>query len=291
VNAIKVIFKAALTLTLILALELPCAAHGNKLKQPEQSWSKPTLEYWISKNLAVDVDEDLKELGIEAAACTYHSGTSGKDISFKGLGPCLHLNFKESMETDQLSGVTYFWLKGLSAQSRPLELSWRPPQGGMRMFFKQVFEMNFENELYWLRSHIGDKKSAENLHYKEFLAGNWELILPDDTEVRAALISQNSAWLSTYLKKIEDRHGLELHKLRLNLLPTERENGVAVHTGLLQAELQSLKTEPNQSSENLFFSIKTNLNIILSERRSYFKIHSVEKLENSEVLKGEFHAP
>ncbi len=290
-NATKTILKTALTLALSLAFEWPFATHGVELKQPEQGWSKPTLEYWISKNLAVDVDEDLKELGIEASACTYHSRAGGKDISFKGLGPCLYLNFKESMQTDQLSGVTYFWLKGTSPESRPLELSWRPPQGGMKVFFKQVFEMNFENELYWLRKHMGNKKSAENLHYKEFLAGNWELILPEDTEVRTALISQNSAWLGTYLKKIEDRHGLELHKLRLSLLPTERENGVVVHTGLLQAELQSLKTEPNQSAENLVFAIKTNLNIILSERRSYLKIHSLDKLENSELLEGESHAP
>lgn len=290
-NSTKAILKTTLTLSLSLAFVCPFTAHGIELKQPEQGWSKPTLEYWVSKNLAVDVDEDLKELGIEASACTYHSRTGAKDISFKGLGPCLYLNFKESMQTDQLSGVTYFWLKGTSTEARPLELSWRPPQGGMKMFFKQVFEMNFENELYWLRKHMGNKKSAENLHYKEFLAGNWELILPEDAEVMAALKSGDTGWLGTSLNKIEDSQGLELHKVKLSLSPIARENGVVVHAGLLQAELQSRKSEQIQSSEKLVFSIKTNLNIILSERKSYLKIHSVDKVESSEMLEGDSHAP
>lgn len=272
--------KNILAVMVNACIAFPPSAHAEDIKRPEWVSSSAGINYWFSKNLIIDTDETLKEYGIEASTCIYRSRVTGKDSAYKGLGPCLYLNFQESMKTDELSGVTYFWVKGASRDSAPVEIHWRPTHGGMKALLSQVLEMKFEKQLYWLRKYMGKKESAEQIHYKEYIGGSWNLILPDNKEVIGLLTEAGNPWIAKYLARVKE--------IEFQLEPTDRQNGLVIHTGQLKAELRS---QEGATSEDLVFSIFTNMNVLVRDRKFTYKVHFESNSTAGNGLLGGDHAP
>ncbi|MGZ3801812.1 MAG: hypothetical protein ACXWRZ_14200 [Bdellovibrio sp.] len=251
-------------------------AYADQVEIPAKKSPSAGLDYWFVKNLILDVDEELKTAGLQVKACTYRSLITKKDSSFQGLGPCLWLNFSESMDTrDRLTGVTYFWLD--DSQKQPIEIHWRPPKEGMSQWLDQAYEMKFEKSLYWWRS-LSEKKQADKVPYKEFLLGEIKLVLPNEEVVLKKLEVNGNPWISNKVKG--------LRELELKISPTERKDGVVVHSGVIQAKLQS----PDGKEDDLTLAVKTNINILVLDRKWFFNAEN-EVHEDWGPLPGVAHEP
>lgn len=270
--------KRLFILLLSLSFVVSPAAKAQTVERPTWVWSSAGIKYWFVKNLVLDVDEMLNEKGLQSKACIYRSAITKIDTPYAELGPCLYKHFMESMDTNQNSGVTYLWLVGTEADSMPIEIHWRPPHEGLKKFLKQALEMKLEGPLYWLRSHLGKIKTAEDVRYTEFIGGEIKMILPDDKSFLSALDGKGNPWVSHYLKNI--------HQIELAMKPSGRSDGLVVHSGTILADLK----KSNSENETKAFSVQTNLNVLVKSRKFYIKV----KTEGSEDL-GPFpeasHAP
>lgn len=298
------------TLILLLALSFAISpvAKAQPIERPEWVWTFAGVKFWFVKNMVLDVDDLLNKKGFKAQACVYRSAITKQDTPYKGLGPCLYLNFMESMTTDQISGITYFWLEGSNPDTPPIEINWRPPQDGLVKFIQQSLEMKFEGPLYWLRSHFSNSQNAEAIHYREFLGGEIKLILPDDPgtmkKLEEVIFRKNSPQYDECLQKYaltcEDKTNdstklnlqrwdpKNIRQLDLDLKPIERKNGLVVHTGIIRAELG--KTNQNES-ESITVAIQTNFNILVRDRKSSLKIKTTAIGEGFGSIPGATHAP
>ncbi|MGZ3775363.1 MAG: hypothetical protein ACXVCN_16685 [Bdellovibrio sp.] len=260
-------------------------AMAESIEMPTSDISKAGMKYWIVKHMILDIDEMLRDQGIKANSCIYRSNLTKKDTAFKGLGPCLSLNFTESMTADDSTGTTYVWLESDSQSDNtaasPIEIYWRPPRGGLLKLIDQAVEMKFEKPLYWLRKKIGQKEEAEKIHYKEFIGGEIKIVLPNDEKTLEQLNKNGNPWVRRYLK--------DLHELDFKLKPTERKDGLVVHSGTLQAEYESQNTKAKKT--DLTFTIKTNLNILEMDRHFSLKVKGNLTPLSQNLKAGVAHAP
>lgn len=229
--------------------------------RPDQSadgtggWS-----YWLARKVVLDVDQMLKSQGIQAEFCTYRNLQTQKDSSYKGMGPCLFENFKKSMKTDDLVGVIYAWILDKDQNHHPIEIRWRPPRGGWLKVIRQVIEMRFEKPLYFVRSFFGSEEFANKLRYEEFLGGEMNIVLPEDAKAIKALIASGNPWLIKYAQNVRD--------IGFSLKASEALEGKVVYQGQLQMSMRSSEGEAQAN-----FDIKTNINILLLDRKFFAKGH------------------
>lgn len=250
-------FKGLLLFLLTMVVANLPRAHADQMGMPSNAASSAGIDYWFIKNLIFDIDTELKNAGLQAEACTYRSNITKKDSSFKGLGRCLFLHFSESMETTgSNTGITYFWLD--ASHKQPIEIHWRPPKAGLGSFLNQVYEMKYENSLYWWRDLVG-KASAESIPYKEFLLGDIKLVVPDDEGLLNKIEIKGNPWISNYLKKVRE--------IGIHLSPSERKMGVVVHKGTISAKVKTTKG----GEENINLAVETNINILVLSRKFYFR--------------------
>jgi hypothetical protein len=245
------------------------SAYADEIKLSEYQKSRTGLMYWMVKKLVNDVDKSMISKGLEADSCIYRSHVTGKDVAYKGLGPCLYLNFQESLKTDKVSGVIYFWLKGIDTKVSPIEIHWRPPHGGIKTIISEIVEMKLEKQLYAFRKLMGENQIAEDIHFKEFIGGDWDIIFPDDPLVMEMLAQKGNSWTSSYLKN--------LREINIHLEPTQREDGVVVHNGQITVDLDD---DSSAKIKSTVFHIKTNINVLVASRKFYIKVKN-EDMGNS----------
>jgi hypothetical protein len=259
----------------LFAMDLPPL---NIQADTQQLIQDQDIKLWMVKKAIVDIDDLLKEQGLEIKYCVYKSARKKESISYRGLGACLYENFVDSMTVDSLSGVTYFWPKGTEAQTDPIEIRWRPPRGGFLKIVQQVFEMKLEKPLYWLREQTHSRKAAEGLHFEEFLGGDIEIILHEDSNNNEAHANGSTSLVGKFLKKFK--------RFQIKLKPMLRQNGLVVYEGRIEAllkkqeplinEFDSLETHHKHLSNQhiLYFNIETNLNLVQMDRKFFLKVQS-----------------
>lgn len=234
---------------------------GNAIEKP-QNPRTAGKKFWLIKKLIFDVDQLLNKSQIFVDSCTYHSDRTNKDFAYKGLGPCLYHNFMDSMSTDKVAGITYFWLSDSSQDTAPIEIHWRPPVGGLKKVAHQALEMKLEGPLYWLRTKVNFLGDAEELHYQQFLLGDIDIIFPPSFAAESFISGQSvvSHILKSFLS--------DARTVSLKAAPVHRQEGLVFHSGKLTAEL-STETE---NSESKVISFITNLNIASIYREATYDL-------------------
>lgn len=210
------------------------------------------FKYWFAKKLVVDVDKKLQKLNIHADFCTFRQNVPPQDFSYRGAGPCLFKAFSSSMKTDQMAGTTYVWVRDANNQYRPVEIQWRPPHGGWMKVIKQYFAMRFEK-------HSAKKK---DLPFKEFIGGEVRIIFPQESGLLESVLPHAPGFLKSTLSNVD--------AVSLRMEPTGRENGHVVYTGKITLEEDpSAPPMIGESPQNTIIHLKTDINIVLTERPFY----------------------
>lgn len=241
---------------------------GQTVQAPKQVWSKSGLSYWsywLSKKLVVDLDQDLRELNLQPSVCVFRNAKNLQDSPHYDLGRCFYEAFLQSMKTDQFAGVIYSWVKTPAGQSQqPIEIYWRPPQGGWKNMLIQAFQMKFEKEIYNAVEFLNSKTelNIENkVYFSKFIAGEIFIVFPNDPLFHEALnqskLSQNKLALS-YTKKIDS--------LQFYLDKAKYKDGVIYYQG--QLNIIADHDDLNQLQEIV---LETNVNPLQKKRPFMFK--------------------
>ncbi|WP_413291096.1 hypothetical protein [Bdellovibrio sp. HCB337] len=247
--------------TLFLILILSSAAMAEEeLSVPTDATSSGGVTYWIAKKLVLDIDKMLVSQGIRAEVCTYRNFNPSQETSYKGIGPCLYENFKKSMKSDELTGVTFTWIQDKNQNYHPIEIRWRPPRGGWMKVIGQALEMRLEKPLYSVRSFFGGDEKANKLRYSDFLAGELNIILPKDPAALEALLASGNQWLKKF--------GPNLRDIDFGLKTDRVEEGKVIYQGHLTVGLD-LGGEYQQTN----FDVTTNVNVLLLDRKFFAKGH------------------
>lgn len=272
--------KSILVLMLASSFAVSTVAKSQTIEQPEVNASSSAgVGYWLVKKMVFDFDKMLNENGFLTKSCVYRSNITGQDTPHKGLGPCLLLNFMESMDTDEISGTTYFWLEGSDTKTPPLEIHWRPPRGGFGNLISQYFSMTYEGSFTWFRGKPKDSENVEDLPYREFIGGELKLIIPNEAGLLKSLGEKGNPWVIRHLQNVR--------QVELNLKPTEVKDGLVVHTGLIHVE----HSGSGQENGSIDFAVRTNLNVLITDRPFSLKVKSEIKPKDIVSVPGVSHAP
>lgn len=229
--------------------------------------------YWLASKLVLDIDQKLSEQGIRPEFCTFVSFAPAQEKSYKGLGPCLFENLKKSMSSEDLVGVIHTWIRDKNQNYHPVEIRWRPPRGGWLSMIGQVIEMRFEKPLYSARQSLSGNESANKLRYTDFIAGELNILLPQDPAALEGLQLSGNQWVANYARKIRD--------IDFGLRSQTVQEGKVIYQGRLKLGILN----NGEYSQNQL-ELTTNINVLLLDRNFFLKGHwgSGEPSQNSEPL-------
>lgn len=228
------------------------------------------FNYWFMKRLVVDVDELLKKQGLDSAVCTYRPNDGSEDLSYRELGKCLMKNFMAGMKTDVQPGVVYTWIRDSKGQFHPVEINWKPPQGGWGGLIRQIFEMKFEGALYWVRELIWDQQKAEKVNYNEFIVGELKIILPDNSAALETLSLKGSQWAQQHIRNLQS--------VSIKLNTQAKPKGQMVYSGPMVVQMKTANLE----TKTFNVQLTTNVNVMVMKRPFY--VNSQIRTEGADLL-------
>jgi hypothetical protein len=205
------------------------------------------FKFWFAKKLVLDVDKSLQDLGLKADYCTFRQTQPPQDFSYRGAGPCLYKNFSASMKTELLAGTTYVWVLDGQNRYQPIEIQWRPPQGGWRNIIHQYFSMRFEK--------FHSKKSGATLPYRQFIGGDVKIIFPDNTDILESMVEKGTPWMKSLLANVDS--------VSLHLDPVGVDHAKVIYSGKIVVEQKPTQDGGSQSTT---VALKTDINIIIKKR-------------------------
>jgi len=256
------------SLALILASALSVNAAGPALAEVKATppdkvivgGTKEVDAYGIVKKLVIDIDETLKQQGIDPKFCTFRQTEPKQDFSYRGVGTCLYHNFIKSMKTDRMAGTVYTWIQDRQGRYHPIEIQWRPPHSGWLKLIRQLVEMRLEVPLYKIRETVRGPEWADKLRYKEFLGGELKVILPEDPAALEVLAANGGEWAKKYLEKIKS--------VDFRLDVTGIEKGKVIYDGGLQL---NFSPKEDGAADGVKVILHTDINVLLLKQPKWEK--------------------